>query len=179
MSGGALAARVPRVPTGDHVLHSTPDAPWLPAGGDAHVVLAPQPGGPAPRPTCLVRLLVTRPGHVLVVPRPDGGVDIPTSPVGTGTVEERLAALVERTTGTRRAVGLLGWVHNDVPRPDAAYAWPAPSAYFTVWHCPVEDGTDAAGRWLPASEAEEQLARRHWWPLLLHLWRLPGSAGTH
>jgi len=159
------------------VLHSTPDAPWLPAGGNADVVLA-RSDADVPDPTCLVRLLVTRPRHVLVVPRTDGGVDIPTSPVGTGAVEQRLAELVDRTVGPGRPVGLLGWVHNEVQRPDAAYAWPSPSAYFTVWHCPVAEGTDAAGRWLPTSEAEEHLAHRHWWPLLHHLWRSPGSAAA-
>lgn len=166
------------MPTRDRVLQSTPNAPWLPAGGDAHVVLA-HDGAEAPHPTCLVRLLVTRPWHVLVVPRADGGVDIPNTPVATSTAEERVTAIVEDTVGTRHAVDLLGWVHNEVPHPDAAYAWPAPDAYFTVWHCSLEEGTDAAGRWLPASEAEEHLGHRHWWPLLRHLWQTPGSAGTH
>jgi hypothetical protein len=118
-------------------------------------------------------LLVTRPQQVLVVPRADGGVDIPTVPVGTGTAEERLAELVGRAVGTGRAVRLLGWVRNEVPHPDAAYAWPAPDAYFTVWHCSLEEGADTTGSWLPAWDAEEHLGHRHWWPLLAHLWRLP------
>ena len=153
----------------EHVLVSHPDAPWLPKGGRADVVLA---GGRAvaPTPTCLVRLVATRDGRVLVAPRPDGrGLDLPTLHVGTMGVQERVRALLLEALGDVHPVALLGYVHNVVPEATGDYPWPAPDAYFSVWHSRLPTDADVGGVWLDAVDAEAHLGDRHWWPLAAHL----------
>jgi hypothetical protein len=106
---------------------------WLPAGGRADVVLAGR-SATLPEPTCLVRLLVTRDGQMLVVPRRDGrGLDIPTQTVVDGAADHALVSLVVATLGDVRPTALLGYVRNAVPAPSDDYPWPAPDAYFAVW----------------------------------------------
>jgi hypothetical protein len=159
------------------VLASTQDAPWLPPGGRADVVLA-AAGEDPPEPTCLVRLLVVRDGAVLVVARPDrGGLDLPTRRVGDESPDEALRALASQTPVVAAETVLLGYVRNVVETPADGYLWPAPEAHFAVWVSDLEAGrgrraeTAAAtrraqtARWLDRHEAEEYLGERHWWPL--------------
>lgn len=150
------------------VLASTPDAPWLPPGGRADVVLA-GAGEDPPEPTCLVRLLVVHDGRVLVSPRGDsGGLDIPTRRVGDESPDVALRALAAETPASVGEPALLGYVRNVVPTPADGYPWPVPEAHFAVWVSDLGAGegrrTQAAG-WLDRHEAEEHLGERHWWPL--------------
>ncbi|WP_098465240.1 NUDIX hydrolase [Isoptericola jiangsuensis] len=149
------------------VVTSRPDAPWLPPGGRADVVL--DPDGAPPAPTGLVRLLLRSGDDVFCVPR-DGGtgrLDLPTCVVPDHD-DGRTAAL-----GLARAVlgrdvvpTMVGYVRNEVLLPGAAsgnYPWPAPVCHFTVWQA---TGTPhLPGTWLP-TDAASPLADRHWWPLL-------------
>ena len=155
----------------EQVLVSHPEAPWLPQGGRADVVLA---GGraAAPTPTCLVRLVATRDGRVLVAPRPDGrGLDLPTLRVGTAGVEERVRDLLLEALGDVYPAVLLGYVRNVVPEPADDYPWPTPDAYFSVWHSRLPANADVGGVWLGAVDAEAQVGERHWWPLADHVSR--------
>ena len=159
----------------DDRIISTFSAPaWLPDGAQADVVLAGD-GGTAPEPTCVVRLLLTRAGQVLTVPRPDGrGVDLPSAVVGDGAVADALDVLVARFLGPGRAVRLLGYVRNVVAAATADYPWPAPLPHFTVWHATLApdedapaDADDRAG-WVDLADAGAHLGHRHWWPLSAH-----------
>jgi hypothetical protein len=153
----------------EQVLVRHEDAPWLPAGGRADVVLA-GPGSPVPAPACLVRVLATRDDRILARQRPDGrGLDIPTRPVDDGAVDDRLRGLVAEAVGGLVPTTLLGWVRNVVPEPGDAYPWPTPEACFVVWHCAVPGGHDPDGVWLDAAEAPAVLGDRHWWPLAAHV----------
>lgn len=102
--------------------------------------------------------------------RSDGrGLDIPTRAVGDGTWEEQVEALLRKTlTSNGHHARLLGYVCNDVPGAPEGYPWPAPHAYFVVWHYPLPAHRDARGMWLDAAEAEAELRDRHWWPLAAH-----------
>ncbi|MBC9732625.1 NUDIX hydrolase [Nocardioides marmotae] len=154
--------------TPERVLVSHQDAAWLPPLGRADVVLAGMPVV-TPSPICLVRLLVTRGTSILVEARSDGrGLDIPTRACG-GDAGEELADLLRAAVGSRdHPVRMLGYVRNHVPGAPEDYPWPAPHAYFVVWHCPLPAHLDAPGRWLDATEAEAELGDRHWWPLAAH-----------
>ena len=153
------------------------DAPgWLPVGGRADVVLA-GAAAEVPEPTCLVRLLVTRGGRVLAVPRPDGrGLDIPTRAMVGGAPEASLRSLVVAALGDVHPTTLLGYVRNVVPTPPEDYPWPSPDAYFVVWHCALPAGVDVGGEWLDSGRAEAHLGDRHWWPLAATLVRGPTSS---
>jgi hypothetical protein len=150
------------------VLASTQDAPWLPPGGRADVVLA-GVGEDPPVPTCVVRLLVVRDGAVLVVTRPDrGGLDLPTRRVGDESPDDALRALASETPAVAAEPALLGYVRNVVEKPADGYPWPVPEAHFAVWVSDLEAGRGRraqTARWLDRQEAEEHLGERHWWPL--------------
>lgn len=156
--------------TGEQVLTSRPDAPWLPAGGRADVVLA-ATDAPVPDPVCIVRLLTTYADEagprLHVVSRSDGGgPDLPTRLVADGSPEACLAALAADTWGHHLPVRLLGYVRNVVTPPVDDYAWPVPHAHFAVWHAELASPAHpGSGVWLSADEAREVLADRHWWPL--------------
>ena len=118
----------------------------------------------------MVRLLATHRHRVLAVSRADGaGRDIPTLPVTGGTVREGLELLMSEYLGRLHPCALLGWVHNVVPDAPDDYAWPSPNAYFAVWRCVLPANCEPQGSWLDPAEAEVEMARRHWWPLLKHL----------
>jgi hypothetical protein len=147
------------------VLSSRPDAPWLPRGGCADVVLA--HSDVPPDPVCLARLLVLREGQVLTWPRADGrGPDIPTRAVDDRGVRACVDALVRDVVGPTRPTRLLGYVRNVVRAPVDAYPWPAPQAHFAVWLCELSPGVRAHGVWLDLDDAEPVLGDRHWWPLV-------------
>lgn len=150
------------------VLASTQDAPWLPPGGRADVVLA-SGGEDPPEPTCLVRLLVVHDGGVLVSPRRDGGgLDIPTRRVGGESPDAALRTLAAETPAFAVESALLGYVRNVVATPADGYPWPVPEAHFAVWVSDLEAGRGRrahTARWLDRHEAEEHLGERHWWPL--------------
>ena len=158
------------LPTHELVLVRHDAAPWLPAGGRADVVLA-GTGSPVPGPAGLVRVLPTRGERILAAERPDGrGLDIPTRPVGDGTVGDCLRALLVDAVGAVLPTALLGWVRNVVPEPvDDGYPWPTPEACFVVWHCAVPAALDPDGVWLDPAEAQDALGQRHWWPLAAHV----------
>ena len=96
------------------------------------------------------------------------GLDIPTRQVRDGAWEESLEDLLRQTVTSDDHARLLGYVLNDVPRAPGDYPWPAPHAYFAVWHCALPAYRDPPGTWLDAAEAETELHDRHWWPLAAH-----------
>jgi hypothetical protein len=153
------------VPVEERVLAGRPDAPWLPPGSRAEVVLA--GGSPPPEPVCLVRLLATSDERVLTVPRADGsGLDIPSRVVGDESHTDCLEALRVGVLGVTPPTKLIGYVRNVVPSPGPGYPWPVPRAHFAVWHCPMPPDSEVAGTWLDLREAEAELGERHWWPLV-------------
>lgn len=161
------SARYPRPVQDDapQVIQSTVDAPWLPPGGVADVVL----GGPVLRPTGLVRLLLTDGDRVFCTRRDGSGkVDLPTARVGAGDHDGAvaLAELVRQVLGGPVPLRYVGAVRNTVTVPTPEYEWPTPVAAFTVWT------TDAPpvvpGEWL-AGGADSVLAERHWYPLCRRL----------
>ncbi len=169
-----------RIPKRRHerVLLSHPEPSWLPPGSRADVIASRQDSPPAN--TVVVRLLAHAAGSVLVVPRQDGGVDLPSRALGAETghraVEEALQQVQSATVGRAATADLVGYVRNTVPEPDAAYPWPAPRACFAVFARAVEPdarhGDD--GQWLSLDEAAGHLGERHWWPLVPEFFSHPG-----
>ena len=154
---------------GERALVSHADAPWLPKGGRADVVLADEVAE-LPAPTCLVRLLATRGGRVLTVPRADGGgLDIPTRRVEASTPADCLRTLVMDVLGSVQPTRLVGYVRNVVPEAPDDYPWPSPCAHFAVWHCRLPEDVEPAGVWLDAASAGTEMGARHWWPLAAHV----------
>lgn len=127
------------------VIASTVDAPWLPPGGVADVVL----GGPVLRPTGLVRLLLTDGDHVFCTRRDGAGkLDLPTARVGAedhdGAVA--IAGLACHVVGGPVPLRHVGAVRNTVRVPTPEYEWPIPLAAFAV---STTDATPVAtGEWL-------------------------------
>lgn len=149
------------------IIDRHPDAPWLPSGGVAEVVLAGLDDEVA-GPVGLVRLLITdNDGRIFCVPRIGGrpGWDIPTAPVGRGEADAAVDELTVTVFGSSLQVVLAGAVRNVVPA-EVEYEWPSPVTYFCVYRpatalSPVIDGV-----WLTSTEATAELADRHWWPLV-------------
>lgn len=143
------------------VVGRVPNASWLPPGGLAEVVA--DPGGSAPSPTCLVRLLVRRDGRAFCVPRSGSGKeDLPTRPVpdlgdGRATAEQ----LARDVLGAAAGLRVVGYVRNVVATGAADYPWPTPLAHFAVWR--ADGDPRVPGTWLPLDGPE--LRARHWWPL--------------
>ena len=161
------SARYPRPVQDDapEVIASTVDAPWLPPGGVADVVL----GGPVLRPTGLVRLLLTDGDRVFCTRRDGSGkLDLPTVRVGAEDHDGgiALAELARHVVGEPGSLRYVGAVRNTVTVPTPEYEWPTPVAVFAVWT------TDAApvvpGEWLDGG-AGSVLAERHWYPLFRRL----------
>lgn len=155
----------------ERVLQSTSHASWLPRGGRADVIASRQEN--APPNTVVVRLAVTGPSGLLVRRRPDGDLDLPSSPVGSATVEAALADLVVSTVGAagRQAPSLIGYVRNVVREPDDDYPWPTPFACFAV-HALPSSGREVltVGEWVALRDSAGELGDRHWWPVVaLHL----------
>lgn len=154
----------------ERVIASTTDAPWLPSGSRADVIVSRQDNPPAN--TVVVRLALRRQGALLVLDRPgSGGSDLPSAPVGGLSPLEALDRLHAVVTGEPLppSTRLLGYVRNTVPAPDAAYPWPAPQAAFVVWTDePAPSVSPLAGRWLEPDRLERELGQRHWWPLFGH-----------
>lgn len=153
----------------EKVIHSTPDAPWLPPGSRADVISSRQEAPPAN--TVVVRLALLRGPDLLVLERLTGGLDLPSAPVGDLSVQEALGRLVSVVAGVDHALAprLLGYVRNTVPTPDAGYPWPVPKACFGVWHDELDPGADlgtGVGRWVRRDQAGDTLGERHWWPLV-------------
>lgn len=150
----------------ERVLSSRPEAPWLPPGGRADVVLAPDDH--APHPTCLVRLLVVRDRFVLCLPRDGHGrTDLPTAAVGPDEDAHVAAVRLARDVlGRTVELTLHGFVRNTVTDPGPDYPWPSPLAHFAVWRARLartETVVDAT--WRPLDEPGD-LVERHWWPLV-------------
>lgn len=149
------------------VLSCLPNAPWLPPGGRADVVIHGS-DDPVPSPLGLVRLLIAdSDGRVFCRARTGDrpGWDLPTAPVldaGPQTAVDELATAV---FGQVTATELVGYVRNTVPA-GTRYDWPTPVAHFALYRVldhavPVLDGT-----WLDDDTAAEHLGERHWWPLI-------------
>lgn len=149
------------------VLSCLPDAPWLPPGGRADVVVH-DPDDPVPSPLGLVRLLVTdSDGRIFCRARTGDrpGWDLPTAHVPDGGRQTAVEKLTTAVFGQVAATELVGYVRNTVPA-GTRYEWPAPVAHFAVYRVldhavPVLDGT-----WLDDDAAAEHLGERHWWPLI-------------
>ena len=147
------------------VIASTVDAPWLPPGGVADVVL----GGPVLRPTGLVRLLLTDGDRVFCTPRDGSGKpDLPTARVGAGDHDGAIAIaeLARHVVGGPVTLGYVGAVRNTVTEPTPEYEWPTPVAAFAVWTT-VAPPT-VPGEWLDGGTGSV-LAERHWFTLLARL----------
>ncbi|PZF13934.1 NUDIX hydrolase [Curtobacterium sp. MCPF17_011] len=147
------------------VIATTPDAPWLPPGGVADVVL----GGPVLRPTGLVRLLLTDGERVFCTPRDGSGkADLPTARVDPDDLDGAVAIveLARRVVGGSQPIRYAGAVRNTVPQGTPGYEWPTPVTAFGVWT------TDARpvvpGEWLDGGTGSV-LRERHWYPLLARL----------
>lgn len=157
----------------ERVVMSTPEAPWLPAGGRADVIASRQ-DDPPPN-TVLVRLAVTGPAGLLVRRRADGGADLPTRAVGDGSPATALRFLVSDVTGSadggRTDPRHIGYVRNVVRMPVADYAWPTPFACFAVHALSLHESERlASGEWIAVQDTAAELDRRHWWPIVaLHL----------
>jgi hypothetical protein len=152
----------------EKVVSSTPDAPWLPPGGRADVVLSRQDD--APVPTVVVRLAVVSEARRMGVARPGRGLDLPFREVGEGSVAGALSGLVRSVLDPASqylAPRLVGYVRNTVERPTADYPWPTPRACFTAYAVEVSPAVaqELSGSWLTHQRASETLADRHWWPL--------------
>ncbi|ANC30213.1 hypothetical protein [Isoptericola dokdonensis] len=155
------------------VLTSRPDAPWLPPGGRADVVL--DPGGTAPAPTGLVRLLLRHGDEVFCVPRDDGTgrLDLPTRTVAdAGDGHATVTALARDVLALATEPQLVGYVRNVVAAPTPCFPWPTPDCHFTVWQ--ADGAPQVSGTWLPAGPGSA-LSERHWWPLLA---ATPSQTGT-
>ena len=150
----------------ERVVHSTPDAAWLPPGSRADVIASRQ-DSPPPR-TVVVRALVQSERGLLVVERPDGrGPDLPTRTVAGGEpAEVTLEALCEGLGLSAVGAALLGYVRNVVPTPDPTYPWPAPTASFAVFTVLSDGDAPRTGTWCPPNRHEVELGERHWWPLV-------------
>ncbi|MEU4384906.1 hypothetical protein [Promicromonospora sp. NPDC023805] len=161
--GAPLAATVGRV----LVLSCLPDAPWLPPGGRADVVVH-DPEDPAPSPLGLVRLLVTdSDGRIFCRPRTGDrpGWDLPTAPVPEGSPQTAVEQLTTAVFGQVAATELVGCVRNTVPV-GTRYDWPAPVAHFAVYRVLDHAVAVLDGIWLDHDDAAEYLGERHWWPLV-------------
>ncbi|WP_457254708.1 DUF4031 domain-containing protein [Pedococcus sp. P5_B7] len=157
----------------ERVVRAVPEAPWLPPGSRADVIASRQDEAPAN--TVVVRLALLRGPELLVVERPDGGVDLPSRRVGGDSVAEALGLLVGELMGTPTALvpRLVGYVRNTVPSPDDGYPWPAPKACFAVFADRITESDDAeVGTWRHLSDPTDDLSGRHWWPLVEHLERV-------
>lgn len=149
------------------VLSCLPNAPWLPPGGRADVVIHGS-DDPAPSPLGLVRLLIAdSDGRVFCKARTGNrlGWDLPTAPVPDGGPQIAVEELTTAVFGQVVATELVGYVRNTVPA-GTRYDWPAPVAHFALYRAldhamPVLDGT-----WLDDDTAAEHLGERHWWPLI-------------
>ncbi len=168
-----------RIPKRRHerVLLSHPAPSWLPPGSRADVIASRQDSPPAN--TVVVRLLAHAAGSVLVVPRGDGGVDLPSRALGAETghraVEEALHEVQSASLGRPATADLVGYVRNTVPDPGPDYPWPAPRACFAVFARAVEPGArHGSGQWLSLDEAAGHLGERHWWPLVPEFFNHPG-----
>ena len=159
-----------RIPKRRHerVLHTQTDPPWLPPGSRVDVIASRQDGPPAN--TAVVRLLAFTPGAVLVVRREDGGLDLPSRPVGASALEPVLERVQQETLGAQAAATLVGYVRNTVPEAGAgraAYPWPVPRACFVVFAREVDNARPfGGGHWIALNEAVDHLGERHWWPLV-------------
>ena len=157
----------------ERVLHSQVRPSWLPPGSRVDVIASRQQSPPAN--TVVVQLLALGAGQVLLVRDDDGGLDLPSSRVGSGTVAQALARVQVAALGDEDDAPLAGYVRNTVPDPDQGYGWPAPLACFAVFTRKVEPGSrPGTGQWLRLEDATGQLLGRHWWPLLPELLSRPG-----
>ncbi len=159
-----------RIPKRRHerVVRSTLDAPWLPAGGRADVIVSRQDDAPAN--TVVVRLALVGNRGLLVVEHSDGGLDLPSRLLVHETPEHGVAQLSAELTGNANGspAALIGYVRNTVRTPYGDYPWPTPQACFAVYlgEAAHSRAPAAPARWIGQEAAARQLSQRHWWPLL-------------
>ncbi|MBL7257662.1 hypothetical protein [Paractinoplanes lichenicola] len=148
------------------LVRTVPGASWLPAGSTAEVWAGDDLD--IPRPTVIVRLLLTRaPGEIFCVPTAKG-LDIPTTCLTVAHEwQAGLASLCRVHLGEEVATRCVGYVRNIVPEPDDAYRLPVPVANVLVFtpraETPPPDET--LGTWVGRAEAPGLLGERHWWPI--------------
>lgn len=147
----------------ERLLRSVPDAPWLPPGGRADIVLS--RGGACPEPASLVRLLVEHDQAVFCVARDGSGkTDLPTTTVAPHETGPRAAArLAADVLGPSAELTVRGYVRNTVLA-GRDYPWPTPCAHFVVFDARAS-AARVRGTWVPLG-APGDLVERHWWPLV-------------
>lgn len=151
--------------TRERVVHSVPDAPWLPPGSRADVIASRHEAVPAN--TVVVQLALVRGEDLFVVARPDGGLDLPSRLVADAVATAAVDELHRSLLGVAGAPAprLLGYVRNTVPHAGPGYPWPTPQACFAVFVQRGATNDPATGRWLDTEAARAALSVRHWWPL--------------
>lgn len=161
--------------TRERVIHSVPDAPWLPPGSRADVIASRHEVVPAN--TVVVQLALVHDEDLFVVAGPDGGLDLPSGLVAdvsaAAAVDELHRSMLGMAGGGATAPRLLGYVRNTVPHADPGYPWPTPQACFAVFAQRGVPKVPGVGRWLDREAASAALSRRHWWPLVGDLLELP------
>lgn len=150
------------------------NAPWLPPGSAAEVWVGDEC---APDPSIIVRLLLTATNDLgartfFCVPTPKG-LDLPTlflgrdadrMSVGAGLAQLQRATLDDEGHTPR----CIGYVRNVVPSPDASYPHPTPYAHVPVFLAHEGTMPTVGGQWVTIDQAREDLAVRHWWPIVVN-----------
>jgi Protein of unknown function (DUF4031) len=170
----------------ERVVHSTPDAPWLPPGGRADVIVSRQ--AQAPSHTVVVRLAVVREGHLLLARQPDSTWDLPHLEVGHAGPTAAVERLVRDVLGSdvlgsngRTRPQLLGYVRNTVAGTFDGYPWPVPKASFAVFLHGVGPAEKVArpsaeSRWVSLRDHPGELSAQPWWLLLAQVAESPGGS---
>lgn len=159
--------------TGERLIGTTLEAPWLPPGGSAEVWAGDDCA--LPQPAIIVRLLVTRrqaSGQNMFFCVPGAkGLDLPTRFLAIDHERAHPAAglmpLLHDVLGSVDvATRCVGYVRNVVPEPDDAYPHPAPWAHVPVFL--AEDGMIPVvdGDWITVEGGRDVLRARHWWPIV-------------
>lgn len=157
----------------EHLIATTPRAPWLPPGSSAEVWAGDDCAVAVP--AIIVRLLLTKwPAYgdprFFCVPTAKG-LDLPTRLLGSDQERGRPSAglaplLYDVFGGSEVVTRCVGYVRNVVPHPDTDYPHPTPWA-----HVPVFVAMDAVepivdGEWITLERGRRELRPRHWWPIV-------------
>ncbi|MBM2615935.1 hypothetical protein JIG36_10240 [Actinoplanes sp. LDG1-06] len=147
------------------LIGSLPGAPWLPPGSSAEFWAGDDLD--IPRPTPIVRLLVTRGGKEFYCVPTANGLDLPTlflgTPEGWRLPVDGVAELCRRILGAPAETRCIGYVRNIVPEPDESYTLPVPVVNILVFtpRDPTLEPVAGDGTWV--TEAPDG---RHWWPVV-------------
>lgn len=159
--------------TDEHLVATTPEAPWLPPGSSAEV-WAGEDCAPA-EPVIIVRLLLSKrgpSGHPEFFCVPTGrGLDLPTRFLGAGDdralPSEGLALLAHDVLGRSEiSTRCVGYVRNVVPTPTDGYPHPTPWAHVPVFVTAEATRPVVDGEWITLDRARAGLTTRHWWRIV-------------